>query len=167
MEEKTDYSNKVINLAKIGVFAALYVAITFLVAPFSYGAVQFRLSEGLNHLADFNKRYILSLGLGCFIVNMGSPLGIIDMTVGPITTMLFAWLSYRICQKVKSLKLKLVISTLIFSVLGMIPVALELHFIQNLPFWWTYLTTMLGELVSMSVGAIVVYFVSQKVNLSK
>ena len=50
--------SKVANLAKAGVVAGLYVAITLLLAPFSFGAVQLRLSELFNNLSVFNKRYI-------------------------------------------------------------------------------------------------------------
>ncbi|MBR0560855.1 QueT transporter family protein, partial [Neokomagataea sp. TBRC 2177] len=33
------------------IIASLYFAITMLIAPFGFGAIQFRLSEMLNHLA--------------------------------------------------------------------------------------------------------------------
>ena len=56
--------SKVANLAKAGVVAGLYVAITLLLAPFSFGAVQLRLSELFNNLSVFNKRYIWAVTLG-------------------------------------------------------------------------------------------------------
>ena len=56
------------DLVKAGVVAAIYVALT-LVNPLSYGAVQFRISEFLNNLAPFNKRYVWALTIGCVIAN--------------------------------------------------------------------------------------------------
>ena len=63
--------SKVANLAKAGVVAGLYVAITLLLAPFSFGAVQLRLSELFNNLSVFNKRYIWAVTLGCFAARSG------------------------------------------------------------------------------------------------
>ena len=47
------------TMATSGIIAALYVAVTLLVAPFGFTIVQFRISEMFNHLIVFNKKYIL------------------------------------------------------------------------------------------------------------
>ena len=63
-------SSKSINvLAKISIVAALYVVITYAIAPISYGPVQVRISEVLVLLAFFDKKYIISLTIGCLIAN--------------------------------------------------------------------------------------------------
>lgn len=160
-------STKIMNLTKIGITAALYVVLALFVAPFSYGAIQFRLSEMFNHLVDFNKRYIYALTIGCFIVNMGSPLGPIDMVVGTSATFITAVIIYQINKHVSNLKMKLLVSTLVPTLIGMLPIALELHYIQHLPFWLTYGTAMLGEFGSCLIGAILVYFSSKRIDLSK
>ena len=63
------------NIAATGVVAALYVAITLIFAPISYGVVQLRLSEMFNHLAAFNKRYIFAVTLGVFDCKHFQPVG--------------------------------------------------------------------------------------------
>ena len=45
-----------IDMTKIAVVAALYLVITLIIAPISYGPIQFRISESLNFLALHNKR---------------------------------------------------------------------------------------------------------------
>ena len=120
-----------------------------------------------NHLVDFNKRYIWALVIGCAIVNFGSPLGPIDIFVGTFGTFISAVLIYLIAKRFKNLKMKLVVSTIIPTVVGMFPIAIELHYVQHLPFWFTYGTCMAGEFVSCLVGAFIVYFLSKGIDLSK
>lgn len=55
-------SSRTRNITLTAIVAALYAAITLVIAPIGFGPVQLRLSEGLNHLSAWNKRYILALG---------------------------------------------------------------------------------------------------------
>ena len=74
---------KVKTMATSGIIAALYVAVTFLIAPFGFTNIQFRLSEMFNHLVVFNKKYIVGVVLGVFIANLlFSELGPIDLVFG-------------------------------------------------------------------------------------
>lgn len=159
--------NDIRNLTKVGITAALYVVLTLVVAPFGYGAFQFRVSEIFNHLIDFNKRYIWALTIGCAITNMASPLGPIDILVGTSGTLISGLLIYAINKHVPNVKAKLAVSTIIPTVVGMIPIALELHYVQHLPFWLTYGTSMVGEFISCLVGAFLVYALSKRIDLTK
>ena len=98
--------SKVANLAKAGVVAGLYVAITLLLAPFSFGAVQLRLSELFNNLSVFNKRYIWAVTLGCAIANLTSPLGVVDVIFGSLGTLVMTSLSYYLTRNVESSNLR-------------------------------------------------------------
>lgn len=98
---------------------------------------------------------------------MGSPLGPIDMLVGTSATFITAVMIYLINKHISNLKMKLVVSTLIPTFIGMLPIALELHYIQHVPFWLTYGTSMLGEFGSCLIGAILVYFLYKRIDLSK
>ena len=152
--------SKVANLAKAGVVAGLYVAITLLLAPFSFGAVQLRLSE------LFNKRYIWAVTLGCAIANLTSPLGVVDVIFGSLGTLVMTSLSYYLTRNVESVPKKLAICVIICALMSW-SVALELYFVSKAPFWMTYLTVGIGELISMAIGAIIVYGVSKVVDLSE
>lgn len=74
---------------KISVVAAIYVVLTFAIAPISYGPIQVRISEILVLLAFYDKRYIVSLTIGCLFANMLSPLGMADIIVGTLGTFFF------------------------------------------------------------------------------
>lgn len=163
MTENT--SHKTVSMTKIGLVAALYVAVTLAIAPFSYGAVQLRLAEGFNHLAVFNKRNIIALTIGCAIANLASPLGIIDIVFGSLGTLVMTTLSYFVTKRIKSVPLKLAISTVICTLMTF-SVAIELHLVSKLPFWPTYATVALGEFLSMALGAVVIYLVQKRMDLT-
>lgn len=54
----TRVNNKVAGITKTVLIAALYVVLTFAFTPLSYRPIQFRLSELLNTMVVFNKRYM-------------------------------------------------------------------------------------------------------------
>lgn len=73
---------------RAGLVAAAYMAMTFALAPVSYGMIQFRVSEILNLLAFYNPIYIPGIVLGCALANINSPLGMIDVVVGSFHTLI-------------------------------------------------------------------------------
>ncbi|WP_290033442.1 QueT transporter family protein [Ligilactobacillus cholophilus] len=159
-------NEKLLGLAKGGIIAALYVAVTLVFAPISYGSIQFRISEIFNNLAVFNKRYIWALTIGCAIANCFSPLGIVDVIFGSLGTLLMTGLSYLLSRHVKSTTGKLVIAVVVCTLMTW-TVALELKYVNHLPFWPTYLTVAIGEFVSMVVGAFVIGIISKRIDLTK
>ena len=78
--------NNVKFIAKSAILAALYVAITWLLAPISYGPIQFRVSEVLILVCVYNPKYIPAMILGCFLANTTSSLGWYDMVFGTVAT---------------------------------------------------------------------------------
>lgn len=79
-------------LAQAALLAAMYASLTLVLAPFSYGPIQFRLSEALVFLVLLDKRNIVGLTLGTVIANYFSPLGVIDMIVGGSASFLSLYL---------------------------------------------------------------------------
>ena len=77
--------------------AALYAALTYAasVAGLAYGQVQFRFSEALTVLAALTPAAIPGLTVGCFLGNLGSPYGMVDIVCGTMATLIAAVLSYR------------------------------------------------------------------------
>jgi uncharacterized membrane protein len=53
-----------------GILAAVYIAVSMLIQPFGFTNIQFRVSEMLNHLIVFNKKYIYGIVLGVFFTNL-------------------------------------------------------------------------------------------------
>lgn len=153
-------------LAKIALVTALYVVVTVLLAPLSFGPIQLRLAELFNYLGVFNKRYIWSITLGVAIANTASPLGIIDIVIGSAGTCAVLWIAYFATKNQQNLLIKLMLTSILFA-LSMFTVAGPLTFFYQLPFWYTWLTVGLGELLSMTVGGILIYVLNKKIQLVK
>ncbi|MDF7626782.1 QueT transporter family protein [Lactobacillaceae bacterium L1_55_11] len=184
MNQSKTAPSRAYSLALTAIVAALYVAITTAVAPFSFGPVQLRLSEGLNHLAAWNKRYVVALSLGVLLANFLSPLGWIDWVFGTLGTLIMTTITYLLTRKVTEAWLKIVISTVVVSTIGMAILAAEFTFAFQIHAagsfssgakasgifaqWLAYYALVApGELVSLIVGGIVIFALSKVVNLSK
>lgn len=68
--------------------AAIYSALTMVLAPISYGAVQFRVSEVLCILPFFFPASAWGLFVGCAISNIMSSAGMLDIIFGSLSTLL-------------------------------------------------------------------------------
>lgn len=85
-------------ITQAAVIAALYVALTYISSAMglAYNSVQFRLSEILTVLPIFTPAAIPGLTLGCFIANISSPFGIIDILCGTLATFLASVVTYAV-----------------------------------------------------------------------
>ena len=78
------------KLAAAAVTGAAYAALTMLLAPISYGAIQCRVSEVLCILPFFIPCTAWGLFAGCAIANLLSAAGIFDVIFGSLATLLAA-----------------------------------------------------------------------------
>ncbi|WP_311139367.1 QueT transporter family protein [Lancefieldella parvula] len=94
------------RLARIGIIAALYAALTLATLLFlgglSWGPVQFRISEAVVVIALFTADAIPGLTLGCVIANLANmvisgtgALGLLDVFFGSLATALGAWFTWK------------------------------------------------------------------------
>ena len=79
---------KIRTILMNAMLTCIYVVLTFICAPFSYGAIQFRLAEILMFLAFYNRRFIPGLVIGCLLANAFTPMGIYDVIFGTSATLL-------------------------------------------------------------------------------
>ena len=77
------------QLTRGAVIGALYVVLTLVLAPFSFGAMQLRISEVLTVLPFIMPEAVLGLTIGCFISNIICS-SIVDAIVGTLATFLAA-----------------------------------------------------------------------------
>ena len=77
-------------LAHAGIIAAIYAALTILLAPISYGLAQCRVSEALCILPCFTGAAVPGLFLGCLIANLLTGAPIYDVLFGSLATLLAA-----------------------------------------------------------------------------
>lgn len=94
MKEKKTFS--VLFMAQAAMIAAIYVVVTLVFAPFSYGEVQVRLSEALTILPVFTPAAIPGLFIGCLISNILGGCIIPDIVFGSLATLLGAVFTYML-----------------------------------------------------------------------
>lgn len=91
-------NKKIFNLALAGILAAFYLVLTLPFAQFAFGLVQFRLAETLTVLPVLTPAAIPGVFIGCLFSNLLNPqnLGLVDILGGSLTTLLAAFLTYKI-----------------------------------------------------------------------
>jgi len=78
-----------------GALAALYAALVYMNAAYSFGPVQLRLAEALTVLPFLFPEAVPGLFAGCLIANLVSQFGLPDIVFGSLATLLAAWLTSR------------------------------------------------------------------------
>lgn len=141
--------NKYLDLIEISVIAALYVVLTIVVQPISFGEIQFRLSEVLMLLVFYNRKYSLSMILGCLIANLWSPYLLWDMIFGTLATAL----SCLFMVKSKSL----IVASIWPTVFNALIVGAEIAILSNISYLFCILTVGFGELVVVTVFGTIVF----------
>lgn len=170
--------NRTQDLVKSAIVIALYMALTFLVAPVAFGPVQFRISEMLNFLGLYNRRYLYAVTLGVFLAN-SIQYGPVDMVVGSLTTLgsfyVSLWLGGVIVKfnkkhqffKGDEILLKYLTMAVVFA-LGCFTIAWMFIIIgAEAAFWPTYLSLFTSELTVMLLGIPVMYTVSKRVDFNQ
>ena len=92
-------SRKLRFVIESGIIAAVYAALTLLLAPISYGLIQVRVAEALCILPFFTPAAVPGLFIGCLIANAVGGLGVIDIVFGSLATLLSAAVAYKVKVK--------------------------------------------------------------------
>ncbi|HWI50505.1 MAG TPA: QueT transporter family protein, partial [Rummeliibacillus sp.] len=132
------------SLAVSAIIAALYIAVSMLIAPFGFTNVQFRISEMFNHLVVFNKKYMIGIVIGVFITNLFfSPYGMYDLVFGVGQSILALGITIFSARFIKGQLARMIFNTVVFT-FTMFLIAIELHLAIELPFLFTWLTVAAG-----------------------
>lgn len=97
--------------------ASVYAALTLAISPIAYSEIQFRLSEIMVFLAFYNKKYIPGLIIGCIIANLFSPMGLLDVIFGTISTIIVCITMYVIKNRYLAAIIGAIITGLIIGAL--------------------------------------------------
>lgn len=144
-------------MARIAIIAALYVVLTFVSYPFSYGVIQFRISEALMVLCFYDRKYVWALTIGCVVTNFFS-FSLVDCIVGTLATLIAGLTMLFIKKKWLSLFAPVVFNGII--------VGLELYFYYKSPLLISMGSVALGELVVMFfLGSILFYYIENNKTL--
>ncbi|MBQ1966264.1 MAG: QueT transporter family protein [Clostridia bacterium] len=88
------------QIAFCGLIAALYVVFTWVLGSFGYGPIQFRISECMTVLPYCFPVATAGLTVGCFLANLMSTVGPLDLILGTLAT-LVGCLGTQLCRKKK------------------------------------------------------------------
>ena len=100
MNKQRNYS-KTGRITQGAAIAALYVALTMIVAPIAFGPVQFRISEALCVLPYFLPSAVPGVTIGCFLANLLCGAAPLDVVFGSLATLIGAVGSYYLGKKNK------------------------------------------------------------------
>lgn len=144
-------NNTVKRLVKTAIIAALYAVITLVLAPISYGPIQFRVSEIMVLLAFFDPFYIVGLTLGCFIANILGPNGLADIIFGTLATFISVY-AVSITQRfVKNKNTSLIIASLWPTIFNGVIIGWMLNYIYQFPLVLSIGEVAIGEFVVVTI----------------
>lgn len=164
------------GLVKAGIVTALYIVLTMFVAPVAYGPIQFRISEALNFMGLYNKRYVASITLGVMIVNAIQST-LVDVVVGSFHTLVSLVLARYLAEaavkafgsKFKNpMALRYIVMTLVFTFTMFIIAAMLMYMGFADYFWETYAFLALSEFIVMTLGGLIMYyFIAPRIDFYK
>ncbi len=140
---------KMLNIRSLclsGVIAALYAALTLLLAPISFGAVQCRIAEAMALLPVLMPQAIPGLFVGCLIANLYTG-SLVDIVFGALATLLAAICTYL-------LRRKPLLAAACPVVINAVAVGAVLSVTQGWPLPLTMLQIALGECGAAAVGLV-------------
>lgn len=154
------------TLVTSGLLAAMYIAVTALIAPIGFSVIQFRLSEIFNHLIIFNKKYFWGIIVGVVISNiLMSSLGFLEI-FGVAQSTISLLIIMLISTVIKNKITLMIINTCVFT-FNMFFVAWMLNIGIGAPFFATWATTAAGEFIVMALGIPIILMLARRIPFSK
>lgn len=141
----------VATITQIGLVAAVYAALTILLTPFSYGAVQVRIAEALMLLCCCRKRWCAALTIGCLIANLFSAMPT-DILFGTLATAIAAVLMYRIQKPM--------IAAFVPAIINGFIIGAQLCLMYKIPFAVAFLGVAAGEAIAVVPIGLPLYHVA-------
>jgi uncharacterized membrane protein len=135
-------NNSTVFLVRGAIIAAIYVAVTLLLAPISFGPIQVRVSEALTVLPVLFPEAIPALYIGCLLANLGSPLGLVDILGGSAVTLLAAIATYRLRANVKIALLPPVLFNAFL-------ISIYVRTVLQWPYWLTAVSIGIGQAIAV------------------
>ena len=138
--------------------AAIYVVLTYVFAPFSFGEVQVRIAESLTILPLFTPAAIPGLFIGCLIGNILGGAILPDIIFGSFATFIGAIVTY----KLRNTNPFLAPLPPIAANTVVVPLVLRYGYGIVLPLPLMMLTVGIGEILSCGVLGMILYFALKK-----
>ena len=140
-------------VAQAAVIAAIYVVLTLLFAPFSYGEVQVRLSEALTILPVFTPAAVPGLFVGCLLSNILGGCIVPDIIFGSLATLTGAVFTYLLRNQSRFLA---PLPPILANAL-IVPFVLRFGYQVPLPIPFMMLAVGIGGVISCGVFGMILY----------
>ena len=151
-------NKKVLFLVQAAMIAAIYVVLTLIFQPFSFGEIQVRIAEALTILPVFTPAAIPGLFVGCLIGNIFGGSVLPDIIFGSLATLIGAIFTYLLRKQSKYLApLPPIISNIVI-----VPFVLRYAYGINLPIPFMMLTVGIGEVISCGVLGMILWHALNK-----
>ena len=137
----------VLFMTQAAMIAAIYVVLTLVFAPFSFGEVQIRISEALTILPVFTPAAIPGLFVGCLIGNFAGGAILPDVIFESIATLIGAFFTYKLRNQKRILA---PVPPILANIL-IVPLVLRYAYGVALPIPFLMLTVGIGEVISCGV----------------
>lgn len=134
------------DFALQAMIAAVYVAITYVAYPLSFGSPQIRISEFMLILVFFNPKHAFGLLVGCAIANFLGAFALVDMFFGTLASAIVIFLMLKTKNKLLAFVWPAVINGIV--------IGLELHYLIGLPLFLTMGEVFIGEFIATFVIAL-------------
>ena len=144
-------NNTTKRLVRTAVIAALYAVLTLVLAPISYGSIQFRVSEIMVLFAFFDPFYIGGLTLGCFVANILGPNGMVDAIFGTFATFISVYAISITGKYIKNEKAALIAASLWPTIFNGVIIGWELNYLYQFPLILSVLEVAAGEIVVVTI----------------
>ena len=151
-------NQKVLFLTQSAMIAALYVVLTVMFQPISFGDMQVRIAEALTVLPAFTPAAVPGLFIGCLIGNLLGGAILPDIIFGSLATLLGALFTYLLRKQSKFLA---PLPPIFFNTL-IVPFVLRYAYKITLPILYFMLTIGIGEVISCGILGLILYTALQK-----
>ncbi len=151
-------STKTRQIAEIGVVAALYAVMVYLLAPVSFAILQFRVAEAVKSLVIFRKHTIWAMAIGVGAANLVSPYaGVWELAWMPLMNLAGGYLAWLIGSRINAYA-----GAAVFAVWIALAVAAMLLAAAHLPFWPAFGSVLIPELLLVTGGVPLMRWISEK-----
>ena len=138
--------NPSLQIAQGAVIAALYVALTMIFAPISFGAVQVRVAEIMTIMPLFTPVAIPGLFIGCLLANLLGGAIVWDVLFGSLATLIGAALGYLLRKNRWLVPLPTVIANTVI-----VPLVLRYGYGVEMPLYLLAIYIAAGEILGCYV----------------
>jgi len=150
-------NKEALSIAYAAVIAAVYVVLTLIFAPISYGPIQVRVSEALCVLPIFTPAAIPGIFIGCLLANALGGAIIWDVIFGSLASLAAAYISYLFRRK----RVLAYLSPIVINAL-VVPFVLKYAYGIEDMIWYMMFTVAVGEIISVGVFGSILSIVLEK-----